>query len=468
MLALVASAALTFSACEQGSTDDGGNNNNINNPNNPNNPGGDDNQDPITPGGDVNDDSDLTPGEHKARLEEIAIEFVDAFEPSDVEELIYSALSVAEYAEYFDYGFVGNEKYDNAGSGDVNYKSHAETLVRGLQRFSATDLVEFATRVAEDFVIDINDPELNPYAGKNYIWTGYGWEETNGKDKTIGFEWDETEATISWFGSTKLEYLYDEEENYVVYIPNDITITIKIGGKTHFTAKLETNITDLKTWAPKVTITLNGGYEYVADSAGNSKGLEGQVTFKKNGKTLLHAATVVAINDATDIDNWMYEYYDDYNGEYYTDISDEYFLENVKTGAAQLDILELSIVAEGDFKGMYEEIEEIEDMYDTWDGGEYLPDQAKKESDAICEYVNEKVEIVLLYNDTKERVANIVMSTSRYYDEYDGYTYYGVEPILVFPDGSKFAFEEYFTEKAFGDLINVVQRLAEEFESIIY
>lgn len=468
LAAFFATAMLTFSACETFPTDGSDNNNteNPNNPNDPNNPGGnDDEQNPINPGDDVVGDSELTPGEHKARLEEIAIEFVDAFNPADVEELVYSAEALTEYAEYFDYGF-GAESDDVVENGGAP----VETLARGLQRFSAADLVEFATRVAEDFVIDVNDPDMNPYAGKNYTWDGdnYEWVEAAGKDKTIGFEWDETVATISWFGSTKVEYLYDEETNYVVYVPNDINITIKIGGKTYFTAKLETKITDIKTWAPKVTITLNGGYEFVANSAGNSKGLEAGASIKKNGKTLLNAAAVVAINDATDIDNWMYEYYDEYNGEYRTEVTGEYFVENVKTGAAQLDILALSIVGEGDFKGMYEEMERLEEEYDYWDdNSNKLPDVEKEYCDEVCKYVNEKVKVVLVYNDTKERVANIVFATRKYVDEYDGFIDYDFEPILVFPDGSKFAFDEYFTEKAFGDLIEAAEALAEEFSSLL-
>lgn len=464
IVAILASVMLTFTACDDSNPTDGDNNNNPSNPSNPNNPGGNDDVDtPINPGGDISD-SDLTPGEHKARLEEIAFEFVETFEPYDVEELTNSAMALAEYAEYFDYG---SETY----AVKENCPSLAETLVRGLQRFSAADLVEFATRATEDFVVDINDPDLNPYASKSFTWDGEEWVVGNGKDKTITFEWDDTVATISWTKSTKLEYYYEDEDmNVVAYVPNNVEISIKINGKEHLNIVLTTNITDIKTWAPEAKITLNGGYEFSARSKGNSKGLEAGASIKKGGKTLLNAAAVVAVNDATDIDNWMEEYYDEWDGCYYSELSGEYFLENVKTGSAQIDILELSIVAAGDFKGMYEEIEKIDDRYDSWDDetSEYLPEQSKKECDAICDYVNEKVEIVLLYNDTMERVANVVFTTVSYYDEYDGYTYYGIEPILVFPDGSKFAFEEYFTEKAFGDLFDAIDELAEQVDSMLY
>jgi hypothetical protein len=70
-----------------------------------------------------------------------------------------------------------------------------------------------------------------------------------------------------------------------------------------------------------------------------------------------------------------------------------------------------------------------------------------------------------VYNDTKEKVADIVANTSVYYD--DGYADYDVEPILLFPDGSKFAFEEYFTERAFRDLLERIEELAEEVDDLL-
>lgn len=404
------------------------------------------------------EDSSLTPGEHKARLEEIAIEFVEYFDANDTEELVDGALSLAEYMEDFDY------------YGDEPYRLDAKLLAQGAERFSAQALAEFATRAAESFVIDVNDPDLNPFAGKCFTYDDYEWRVTDGSDKTIQFVWDDCVATISWTKSTKLEYYYsDDDINYVVYVPNNIELTVEINGKRHLNVELATNISNMKTWAPQVTISLNGGYEMVSKVEGNSKGLTSQSTLKKDGKTLYSAVSTVAINDATDIDNWMEEYYDEYYDEYGTYISEEYFLENVKTGAAQIDILSLSILAEGDFRGMYQEIESIDDRYDSYDDDyNYISENVKKECEAICKYVNDKVQVVLVYNDTKEIVADVVMSVASEYDSYDDDYYYYVEPILLFPDESKYAFEDYFTERAFGNLIRKVEELAEDFANLVY
>ena len=49
-------------------------------------------------------ESELTPGQHKSKLEDIAIEFVDKFDPKDTDDLVESAMALAEYMEDFDYG----------------------------------------------------------------------------------------------------------------------------------------------------------------------------------------------------------------------------------------------------------------------------------------------------------------------------------------------------------------------------
>ena len=118
---------------------------------------------PINVDGDF-EDSSLTPGEHKARLEEIAVEFVEYFDANDTEELVDGALSLAEYMEDFDY------------YGDESYRFDAKLLAQGAKRFSAQALAEFATRAAESFVIDVNDPDLNPFAGKCFTYEGYEWQ----------------------------------------------------------------------------------------------------------------------------------------------------------------------------------------------------------------------------------------------------------------------------------------------------
>ena len=63
------------------------------------------------------------------------------------------------------------------------------------------------------------------------------------------------------------------------------------------------------------------------------------------------------------------------------------------------------------------------------------------------------------------QVADVIMSVAS--ESYDGKKMYYAEPILLFADGSKFAFDEYFTERAFGNLVERIEELAEQMDDML-
>lgn len=382
-----------------------------------------------TPGNvdDYNNASTLTPGEHKAKLEDIAVEFIGYVDLADFEEILDTIYCLAEYLEY-DEEYAYNE------------------LAMGIKNLSPIHFQRFATRALEEVIIDINDPEYNPLAGYVYEWNGDEWEESKGQSHTIVIKWDDAVATASWGETTRQEWTFRElEKKTIVYVPNSLTLNVKIDNKEHLNIVAKPNITDSKTLAPSVEVSLNGGYLISASVKADSRGLETHSSIKKGNKTLLNANTVVAINDFTDIDNWL-------------KTEGEYFADQIKSGKVQIDILNLSIVGAGDFKDLLTDIDEItEGLY----GDEYDAERWRRKMEDVCDLVNEKVKLVIAYNDTDEKVADIVLQVSR--DDEDYY----VEPILLFPDGSKYAFENYFTETAFGDLIDAIEELADDFEDMM-
>lgn len=425
-LALCATITLLMVACAPMAETD---------PNDPNTPG------QIDPNNPNNPSSELTPGEHKAKLEDIALEFVDSFNVSDVEDAVNALYNLSDYLEYGDF--------------PDYYSNMIKDLANGVTDMSTADLMSFATRASEDFIIDINDPDINPYAGYSYAYDDSEWIKEKTNDKTIKLIWDNAEALLSWDDSKKFEYEFDDVD-YIVYVPKTITFILNISRSEHIKVVVSTNISDVKTLAPAVDVKLNGGYVLNTSNSANSKGVESHSTIKKNGKTLMSAVSVVSINDATDIDSWLEEEYCEYCGENHYDlVSPEYMGNNIKTGTAQIDILSLSIVASGDFRGMYDKYDELEGKYD---------DNTKKFYEEVCKLINDSVVVEVSYNDTKEKVAGIVVQVASY-DDYYGVEYY-IEPILLFPDGSKYAFEDYFTERAFGDLLDKLDELAEDVEDL--
>ena len=383
---------------------------------------------------DYNTPSTLTPGEHKAKLEDIAVEFIGYVDLADFEEILDTIYCLAEYLGYEEEDWYGDEYAYNE-------------LALGVKNLSPIHFQRFATRALEEVIIDINDPEYNPLAGYVYEWNGDEWEESEGDSHKIVVKWDDAVATASWGETTRQEWTFRElETKAIVYVPNSLTFSLKIDNKEHLNIVAKPNITDSKTLAPSVEVSLNGGYLISASVKADSRGLETHSSIKKGNKTLLNTSTVVAINDFTDIDNWL-------------KTEGEYFADQIKSGKVQIDILNLSIVGAGDFKDLLTDIDEIlEDLYDD----EYDAERWRRKMEDVCDLVNEKVKLIIAYNDTDEKVADIVLQVSR--DDEDDYY---VEPILLFPDGSKYAFENYFTETAFGDLIDAIEELADDFEDMM-
>ena len=95
----------------------------------------------------------------------------------------------------------------------------------------------------------------------------------------------------------------------------------------------------------------------------------------------------------------------------------------------------------------------------------------------MVELINKEAECKLFYNDTKEKVCDIVAQKYKWTDEYwywNGYEYvsvkedyYSAEPILLFPDGSKYSFENYFTSKGFQKLIEAFWQIVEEYYNLV-
>lgn len=441
LVALCAMALTTLSACEEGM---------------PTQPQPDDTENPENPGtGEEPGDSTspLTPDEHKQKLENIAIELVDEFNTEDFEALIGS---LSYFEDLFE---VDDELVE--GPGD----EYIDETTRALKSFSVAGLINAVTRASEQFIFDINDEDFD-FNGAVIEFTEVSEKPSFEDDGNLGecvVKWEDSVATFSW-GETKGQYTYiDEEEDveYIVKIPAYINLSLKISGVEHLNINIEPNITDNHTYAPKITIKLNGGYEIVCENIADNQKLSCAYSLSKNGKRLAGAVAAASIKDFTNPENWYHEYYDDYYNEYITEIAPYiYFGKNVTNGSIQIDILTLTLTAAGDFTGMYDKIEELDSKYICWDDeGNYYEDQEKAYYNDLCELINNTVEFIALYNDTNEKIADIKVQPRRsVYDEGD--IDYEIDLVLVFPDGSKHVMQDYFTADSFEDLMN---HLSEKF-----
>ena len=113
------------------------------------------------------------------------------------------------------------------------------------------------------------------------------------------------------------------------------------------------------------------------------------------------------------------------------------------------------------YEAYYLTEEEWEEKY-----GKYSESKAWEK---YIEAINETYEITVHYDNTTTVQANIEFEGVEIEvdDYYETYTYYGVRPVIVFAaDDSRYAFEDYFTEKNFRKVFNAFETLAEEFEDM--
>lgn len=424
LLALCAMSLATFSACTETIADNPGPN--------PNPPG------PAS--------SELTPDEHKQKLESIAMQLVDEFNPADFNTLTESLASLASYLPF--------EEEDEWGdSGEV------PEVTQALKSGSVSALTSAITRASEQFIIDANDGAIE-VEGYRYTFDESGEPSYEELDRTgvVEVAWDDSVATFTW-GENNGQYIYtDKEEDieYVVKTPAYINVSLKIDGTEHLNINVEPKVIDNYTFAPKLTIKIYGGYEVVTEVNADSQKLNHNTTLNKNAKKLISATSEFYINGFTNPDNWVAEY--DY-GDGYVETGydpEEYFNNNVTSAQFRYDVLTLSIIGScSDVKAMKAEAE----MLDNIDYGEDYTAYYTE----VAAIMNKYLDIIAVYNDTNEKIADIKWQ-SFYYEEEDEYyelvLYVGCEPILIFPDGSKFSLEQFFTMEDFEDLF---EQISEKF-----
>lgn len=449
-LALCAMALATLSACEEDPTtkpqpDDTENTEKPGTGENPGDeePGTGENPDDEKPGtGDST--SPLTPDEHKAKLEDIAIELLDEFDPADFEALIKSLSYFEEFFEAEDEWVEGPIEEDMpVKPGDED--EYIEDMTRALKSFSVAGLVDAVTRASEDIILDVNDEDFD-FNGVIITFDEEGEPifDENGNPGECKVMWEDSVATFTW-GESKSEYTYYDEEaeaNIVVRIPETINLSLTINGVEHLNVSVAPSIAN-GTYTANVAIKLNGGYEINSQEEADDTKVSCSYSLSKSGKKLSGATATVSVNGLTNPDN----------------LYGEYFFKEVTNGSIQIDILTLSLIAAGDFTGMYDKMEEINDKYNWWDDeGNYIEAQEKAFYEEMCDLINDTVEFVAIYNDTNEKIADVKAQPRRsVYIEGDTEDIdYEIDMVLVFPDDSKFVVQDYFTADSFEGLLEYI------------
>ena len=424
--------------------------------------------------GNVDSGSSLTPGQHQNNLESVGLQLLRYFDHNDSRTLAESIKYLAESGGFDFYLEEPTRTASAKKSGNLLAELLASTL--GITRFSPEAVTRLSTTII--FPEDEESYSIDDYKGKQYTFnyrTGKWTESSLGDVNKCVAKWGADVATLTWEESSQswegfVSYDYKAK---VQNIPSKVNFKIEVGGTTEFTAEVTVSIPNNYAIDTKTAIWLKGGYNFSTSVAADRKGISGSVTIAKNGEKLAMGGGSVAINDMTDSNNWFiedtHEYYDGYQWvtETYSEFNYEYPMNQVKTGTAYASILNIGLQVEGNLRTIIDQGQNIDDPF-SYDGASLLSN-----------YINSNASAVLYYLDNSQKIADIKAKPMPY--EYKDYVYdsasgqyvevvkteYDTMPVLIFDDGSEFAVDNYFTETAFGTLLDAAKALYESYASLV-
>lgn len=390
--------------------------------------------------------STLSPDQHKEKLENLGKEFAGYFDSEESRAAIKSLQELLELAPT-------NEEEPGTGVSPV-----ALSLMKAVRSNDPALLLGDVTRAAVRYSIA---GEL----GSNgmtytYDYTAGAWTKTPTDERCLTVVYgqgDQASELRTIYAAEKVDYVYTPD-NVVVEVPASIGVTLTVGGKTELKLDVRPNLSaDGKTIKPEVDFT-HASLVCTVRGEANPQFITATSRIEKNGTMLVDAYAKVAVSDMTDPDNWVCEDMN-WDGSTYEYIDpSEHFVEFVKTGECRLRVLAAELVGNGNFRTILDQISNL-DMED---------ERAQAEAEAaIC---NSNMKIYLAYTDDNTKAANVVMDIARdEWQDYNGVTHYDyyTEPILVFGDGSKYAFESYFTQNRFSSLFGTIGELADAYAAIV-
>lgn len=117
-----------------------------------------------------------------------------------------------------------------------------------------------------------------------------------------------------------------------------------------------------------------------------------------------------------------------------------------------------NFLGEIQIEGEFDNVKEMGELLDS-----YI--ETERDLERISDKMNSLFDVTVYYDGTSSKQAAIEFEPMVYHDSYWGDEYW-IEPVLVFNDGSRYLFYDYFTEEDFKSLIRKFERMVDNYESM--
>lgn len=410
----------------------------------------------------------LTPEESKEFLEEASTDFLNKFNPKDQQDLIELAAFVDDKYGYLDmpdgWEFEENSSYEESTAKLV--KAFGDAFGRGLITRATTyaytysiylDFSKFGgvyepgtrrwnrTGDSNDVIFKFEGPAGEPCELKAALSGGYSEGTLEFTEEDYYDYWDE---------------YYIDEYTYKFKIPKKVTLTLTQGGKTIVTANVNSDI-NFKGHTVSADVDVTAANLRIKGAvSGNDKQISQASQLYVDGDEILSSYAKLNGEDLCNFD-----YYQSLNDKKEEEILQHLF----QSGEATVSLMKNRVLFDGTATYSPALYEAFNTYYDS--DSYSSKSQAETAIERAIQAIEDKVKVNVKYNNTNTIQATLGWTPSFY--EWDGYYYsyweYELAPVLKFPDGTSYEFEQYFSdgfedvEDAWSDLQRAYERMWERF-----
>lgn len=421
---------------------------------------------------------ELAPSAQKVKLEEVAEALMDEYPATEFEDFFSLADRFSEkYLEnvsdqYWDQFY----DYCEARGEEMFFFTDKESEKNGeiYRSWSVEGLLEFS-KINGILTLGESSATCNEYDGTKMVFTLdgkeyiveikalgkevkaiYTLEQVYGHESYVNGYYDEDKGY--WVDEYVMIH-YNDNYDFEVLVPEKISMVITKNGADFAVVDLSfvrrfneagVNITT-DCFQVIATITIDGhsvvidktGYDAASGKAGVS------YTLKKDSEVIISAVATadVKVELVTENEEW--------EGGYDSYIYPEFNL--AKDFDIYVDILgQIQII--GKCTDGVAVSEYINNFYDA---------ETDTQAERAIDNINNYIDLGLYYDKSVTRQAEIIMDYYLETNDYDDFTWYELEPVIRFPDGSKYAFYEYFDEDSFAGVTNSFELWIEMYETML-
>lgn len=422
---------------------------------------------------------DLQPSAQKAKIAEVGEKLMDMCPASDFEDIpeIMEGFAEAYFTDEYNWDAV-SEWFDNAI--DTAYKSEESYSFNGSSYTTEwmSELIILLSNHTGYFTMGQNAVTVSSYDGlaaecyvngKKYVAEIKSSGKVTEAIYTFVDNWGYSDSGYydeekgCWVDFDELiDIIYNDTYKFKVGVPEKVTIDLTEDGASKaeivvtFKPELTASGIDLTTDAFAVQASVKTyGYEMIISNA-SYNAATGKAEFKqelkKDGASMIKSSASgnVSLSWKEGIDEESSWGWDDY---LYAEVA------KADSFEANLDIIG-EIQVKGSCSDAFEAAESLDLIWDAlYNSG------SETDAERHLNNLNSKIDFNVYYDGGSKKQASVEFDLQCY--KYDADEYWSLIPVIVFNDGSKYKIEEFFTENAFGDLIESFEAFCESFAEVL-